>query len=89
MLIVFRKENGEYDQVVHKAAAAIRDSIITTYADMNSEANKRMAEYFGLAGKKQPFLFIADSTDGDMKKYVGPNEVTVDSIQDFVHKWVS
>jgi hypothetical protein len=84
MLLIFRKETNRYDEVIFKSAEAVKEHLLISYTDLHSEANRRLAEYFGLIDHKQPFLFIVDPRAGDMRKFIGPSEITEDTITRFV-----
>ena len=87
ILIVFRREGTHHEDEMYKGVELVKNNIITSYADLTSESNKRLAEYFGLTEKSQPFLFIVDPTDNDIKKYIGPSEITAKEMQAFVSSW--
>ena len=51
ILVVFRREGTHHEEEIYKGVELVKNNIITSYADLTSEGNKRLAEYFGLTEK--------------------------------------
>jgi len=51
ILTIFRREGTHHEEEVYKGVELVKNNIITSYADLTSEANRRLAEYFGLTEK--------------------------------------
>jgi protein disulfide-isomerase A1 len=87
-LFIFRSESeaDTYNTLLNQLSTKLRGVIALTYADLNSEPNKRLADYLGLTANQQPLAFLVDSRN-PLKKYKYEGELTVDAIAEFTGKW--
>lgn len=89
-LFIFRNEaeGQSYTQLLNDLSPKVKGTISLSYADLNQESNKRLAEYLGLKASAQPLAFLVD-TRNPLKKYKYEGDLQVEALAEFVEKWKS
>jgi len=91
LLMFFSKEAGHFDKYVEQArsvAAPFREQILFVTIDSDEEDHGRILEFFGMKKEEIPALRII-KLEEDMAKYKPEtNELTSESIQNFVQKFL-